>query len=64
MIRAVGEQKNVYLCEPSEVEEGRVQDPARSLGWDSLCCQPRLGNEGLEGSPLEKDLRVLVGWGG
>jgi len=41
-------------CEPHEVQQGQVQSPARGSG------QPPLGDEGLEGSPEEEDLGVLV----
>jgi len=30
------------------------------LGWGNPCYQYRLGDEGIEGHPAEKDLGVLV----
>jgi len=48
----------VGLCEPHEVQQGEVQGPASGSGKPLY--QYRLGDEGIERSPDEKDLGILV----
>jgi len=49
----------VGLCEPHEVQQGRVEGPASGSGQHPWY-QYRLGDEGIESSPAKKDLEVLV----
>jgi len=46
-------------CEPHEVQQGQVQGSAPGLGQHPVSVQA--GDEGIESSPAEKDLGVLVG---
>jgi len=53
-----GQAEEVGLCEPHEVQQGQVQGPASGLGQPHY--QYRLGDEGIESSPANKVLGVLV----
>ncbi|PKU39989.1 rna-directed dna polymerase from mobile element jockey-like [Limosa lapponica baueri] len=46
-------------CEPHEDQQGQVQGPTPGSGQPQISI--RLGDEGIESSPEEKDLWVLVG---
>lgn len=50
--------RNRALGEPHEAQKGQVQDPATNSGQWPIPLQA--GNEGLESSPVQKDL-VLEG---
>jgi len=54
-----GQAREVGLCEPHEVQQGKVQGPAPRSGQPALI-NTGWGDEGIESSPAEKDLGVLV----
>ena len=53
-----GQAGEVGLCEHHEGQQGQVQGPAPGSGNPRY--QYRLGDKGIESSPAEKDLEVLV----
>jgi len=57
--KGTGQAQEVGLCEPHEVQQGQVQGPpAHGLGQSPVSIQA--GGEGIENSPDEKDMGVLV----
>jgi len=52
--------QEVGPCELHEVQQGQVQGPAHGSGQPPVSYQCRLGDEGIERSPEEKDLGVLL----
>jgi len=48
----------VGLCEPHEILQGQVQGPAHGSGQPPVSI--RAGDEGMESSPEERDLGVVV----
>jgi len=53
-----GQAGEMDLCEPHEVQQGKVQ--GLHLVWGNPRYKYRLGDEGLQSSPAEKDFRVLA----
>jgi len=55
-----GQAQEVGPWEPHEIQLGQVQGPAPGSGQCPVSSQYRLGDEGIESSPEEKDLVALV----